>query len=413
MKFVRLFLLVLTGLSLSTHELQANLSSRIIQTLIDDAPSGTEIIVPAGHYRGSIRIKDDVVVRGSGADSCVIDGDGKGIGVLLGKNSAIIGFKIQNAPVLVHNQGNFAAVFECALFDYTQHAVLFSGGSGVLAHNRLQGNGSAVGVMVANANPLIVNNHISSNQTGVQITPNLTPTIMDNLFSNNAIAVAAIGTDARAALQRNIYDGNAQVTSGFASAGEVDPSGTGAGGFRLESGVATDAYRNLMRETFTTVVKHHPIIVYDLQPEAGAFDAIGLFPWATFTLTASTKDTVIQEYRAFDLLTRDSLHAEYAEDQMRPSVRVLNPQLTEKMRERYVLENRYVHPASYFDETPDRRTFKRMTNVAQIEVVIPEGYALLSSQPEGRQTSDADGRDVVVITSMGETIVQVNLERKP
>ena len=181
--------------------------------------------------------------------------------------------------------------------------------------------------------------------------------------------------------------------------------------FVLQRAEGSEAYRNLMSETYATLVKDHPIVIYDLHDNAGSFDVIGLFPWANFVLSSSTLDTRIETYRAYDIVKDQSLHAEYfLQNQQRPSVRVHNPELVEKMRERYVLENQYVHGPSYYDEADGRRVFKRHTNVSQIEIVIPSGYRLVSSVPEGILNTSHE-RPFLTIQDIGDTHLEVVMER--
>jgi len=187
---------------------------------------------------------------------------------------------------------------------------------------------------------------------------------------------------------------------------EEDP-----GAFILQRGADSALYRDLMNETYAAAVTDHPLVIYDLLEEAGAFDVIGLFPWANFSLSASTLDTAIERYHAYDIVEDQPLNAEYfLQNNQRPSVKVHNPELLEKMRERYVLENRYVHGPSYFDNAEGLRVFKRLTNVSQIEVVIPAGYELVSSKPEG-VLRDGFERPYLSINDIGDTHLEIVMRR--
>lgn len=382
----------------------------VIQDLLDVAQSGDEVVIPAGEYQGTVNIPVGVIVRGAGDEVTVLDGQGASEVVTFGKQSAIIGFTLRNGHILASGKGNFFGVMECTLEAYNGFAVLIPGGSGVLAHNRIAGAPGKTGILSASANPLIVNNLITGNQTGVQVHPHLIPTIINNLFIDNAVAVALIG-EAQAVIERNTLDRNGQDTTPTALPAGNYSGAVDAGAFVLQRGSATEAYRALMRETFDITVKDHPIVIYDLHAAPGSFDTIGLFPWANFVLSSSTLDTRIATYHAYDIVKDAPLHAEYfMQNEQRPSVRVHNPALLEKMRERYVLENHYIHAPSYFEEADGCRVFKRHTNVSNIEIVIPQGYRVVSSQPEGTLHAGFD-RPYLVIHDVGDTHIVVVMER--
>ncbi|HMO99282.1 MAG TPA: hypothetical protein PKE26_09260 [Kiritimatiellia bacterium] len=408
--FSRLFLcLVLIGSAARAEENPSQPAS-VIQTLIDAASPGDEVLVPAGRFTGVLTLKDGVIVRGAGDALTVLDGEGAAEVVAFGKESALIGFTIRNGAVLVSGKGYFIGLFECTLEDYRGFGIQLNGGSGVIAHNILRGNRHNTGLLCAAANPLIVNNLIEDHHIGVQLLPHLIPSLVGNLFRSNHIAIAGTA-EAQAIIERNLFDGN-----GTASAlGELPPGNevraVAADEFVLQRGVSTEAYRALMMEVYHAAVKDHPIIVYDLHPAPGSFDAIGLFPWANFTLSASAIDTRIEHHEAYDVVADRRLNSEYfVQGDNRPSVRVHNPELIEKMRERYVLENIYIHAPSYFEEPDGRRIFRRMTNVSQIEVVIPAGYRVVSATPAAVVHAGGD-RTYLTMEDIGVTHVEVIMER--
>ncbi|MGA1529735.1 MAG: right-handed parallel beta-helix repeat-containing protein [Kiritimatiellia bacterium] len=386
-------------------------STSLIQHRIDVAAPGDEVVVEPGIYHGTLQIKDGVFVRGAGEGEVTLDGQGAPQVVQLGKESAIAGFTIRNGGTLVANQGTFGGVFECTLESFGAFAIMLQGGSGVVAHNQIKGEAGRVAVLNMAANALIVNNVIEGNRVGVQIHPQLIPTLSDNLFRNNETAIEVVG-EAKAILERNLFYQNGRATSqegllaGSNTLVEEDP-----GAFILQRGADSALYRDLMNETYAAAVTDHPLVIYDLLDEAGAFDVIGLFPWANFSLSASTLDTAIERYHAYDIVEDQPLNAEYfLQNNQRPSVKVHNPELMEKMRERYVLENRYVHGPSYFDNAEGLRVFKRLTNVSQIEVVIPAGYELVSSKPEG-VLRDGFERPYLSINDIGDTHLEIVMRR--
>lgn len=390
----------------------AAIPASVIQDQIDLAQAGDEVVVAPGVYHGAITLKDMVTVRGAGEGVTILDGQGAGEVVAFGKESALVGFTVRNGQVLVASKGNFIGLFECTLEQFARFGVFFDGGSGVVAHNIIRGDGRGVGIMCASANPLIINNIIEGHRIGFQWVHHLIPSVIGNLFRGNVTAVHGAGA-AGIVLERNVFDNNQQV----ASFGEVPDSNevraVEPGEFVLPRGGAIDAYRNLMVQTYGEAVSDHPIIIYDLHAEPGVFDAITLFPWASFVVSASTLDTKIEQYEAYDWVGDRALHAEYFQGgDSRPGVKVHNPEIAEKMRERYVLENVYVHPGSYYDEADGRRVFKRMTNLAQIEVVIPAGYRVVSCVPEG-VLHEHSTRPYISIHDVGVTHIEVVMERLP
>ncbi len=414
MKKMSLFVMLaaLAGSVMSLNAQPTPLSALLIQDRIDAAVTGEEVLVPAGIYEGTLTLKDGVILRGAGDAVTILDGQGAAEVVTFGKESALIGFTVRNGRVLAANKGSFIGIFECTLEAFSHVAVYFENGAGVVAQTIITGNDrTTTGIFSAGANPLIINNVIANNRVGVHVLPHLIPSIVGNLFQSNSIAIDGPAS-ALAVIERNRFSDNGEDSrlGPLPASNEVGP--VEAHAFVLQRGLATSAYHDLMMETYHAAVKDHPIIVYDLQPQVAHFDAIGLFPWANFVLAASAVDTRIERYEAYDVVGNRALSAEYMEQpgDGRPSVRVHNPELLEKMRERYVLENRYVHAPSYLDEPDGRRIFRRMTNVSQIEVVIPAGYQAVSSTPASIEQNHG-GRSYLVMEDVGITHIEVIMER--
>ncbi|HMP35783.1 MAG TPA: right-handed parallel beta-helix repeat-containing protein [Kiritimatiellia bacterium] len=387
----------------------ALVSTATLQDMIDMTEPGGEVLVEPGVYHGTLVLRDGVTLRSTDGDAVtIIDGQGAETVVAFGKESALIGFTLRNGNVLVASKGHFIGLFECTLESFQRFGIFFEGGSGVVAHNLIRGNERSVGIFCFSANPLIINNVIEDNHIGFQWHPHLIPSLIGNLFRNNHVALYGASADT-IVLQGNLFDGNATV----ASFGEL-PAGNeiraiAPNEFVLARGQPTSLYRDLMDTTYEAAVKDHPIIVYDLHDEPGVFDAVTLFPWATFTVSASAIDTRIDTHEAYDWVADRALHSELIrEADQRPAVRVNNPEILEKMRERYVLESRYTHPASYVKEPDGRLVFRRMTNLAQIEVVAPIGYTVLESTPPGVVNEGGD-RVFVSIHDIGVTHVEVIL----
>jgi len=386
-------------------------SATVIQDLIDSANPGDEIIVPAGIYEGTLTINDTLVLRGAGDHATILDGQGASEVVKFGKEAILIGFTVRNGQVLATSKGNFIGIFECTFEGFQRFGIFFESGSGVVANNIIRGSEQSVGIFSYSANPLIINNVIEGCRYGFRWLGNLIPTLIGNLFRNNILAIHG-PEGGQIVLERNLFDGNREVYNlGNLPEGNEIRS-VAANEVVLQRGADTDTYRDMMDRSYEAAVKDHPIIVYDLHQEPSVFDAITLFPWASFVVSASAIDTVIEEYEAYDWVADRKLNAEFIKQaDQRPSVKVDNPEIVEKMRERYVLENRYVHPASYYDDADGRRVFKRMTNVSQIEVVIPEGYRVISYSPDAILYDNEGRRPYLSMQDIGNTYIEVVLER--
>lgn len=385
--------------------------SSFIQDLIDVAEPGSEIVVPPGIYNGTVAIRDTIVLRGAGESDTIIDGQAAPEVVTFGKESALIGFTVRNGSALAVNKGNFIGIFECTFDTFASRAISFEGGSGVVANNFIRGRGTGIGIYCFAANPVIINNMIESCGIGFQWGGPMIPALVGNLFRGNDMAING-QPGSNIVLERNLFDGNREVYNLGALPDGNEIRTVSADEFVMPRGTETSVYRDLMDHSYESAVKDHPIIVYDLHQEPGVFDAITLFPWATFTVSASAVDTKIEDYEAYDWVADRALNAEYLEQaDKRPSVRVNNPEIREKMRERFVLENRYVHPASYFDTEDGHRVFRRMTNLAQIEIVIPEGFRVVSFSPDAIQYSNPAGRPYLSMQDIGDTHIEVVLER--
>lgn len=383
----------------------------VIQDLIDSANPGDEITIPSGIYEGSLTIKDTIILRGAGDSSTIIDGKGAAEVVVFGKEAMLIGFTVRNGQVLATSKGNFIGIFECTFEGFERFGIFFEAGSGVVANNIIRGSEQSVGIFCYSANPLILHNVIEGCRYGFRWLGHLIPTLINNLFRNNILAIYG-PEDGQIILERNLFDGNRDVYNLGALPEGNEIRSVAASEFILQRGTDTGSYRDLMDKSYESAVKDHPIIVYDLHQEPSVFDAITLFPWASFVVSASTIDTIIEDYEAYDWVEDRKLNAEFVkQSDQRPSVRVNNPEIVEKMRERFVLENRYVHPGSYYDDADGRRVFKRMTNVSQIEVVIPEGYRVISFSPDAILYDNEGRRPYLSMQDIGNTYIEVVLER--
>jgi hypothetical protein len=382
-----------------------------LQETINAAEPGSVVAVPAGTYREALQLKDGVFLAGEGAETTILDGEGADVVVRAGKDSAIIGFTIRNGNTAVHNGGNFFGVFECVLTNFARAGIALERGAGVIANNVIEGDGNGRGILCAGANPYIDNNHIRRNQCGLLVWDHHIPVAVNNLFSGNTIAIQ-FARNATAVLRRNVYDGNGQVVMGGAP-GETDEiRPIRPGDARLARGARLDAYRALMKRARAEAVALHPVVSYDLSRGPGLFDVVVRFPWATFTIGASAKDTRIIEYGAYDWQTDAGLSARYVVvDGDRPAVEVRNDELTEKAQDRYVLEKLYAHAASFRDAGDGSLVFERDTNLSRIEVRLPPGYAAVEVSHDA-EVAQEGAQQVLRITDVGLTHVKVVM-RKP
>lgn len=381
-----------------------------LQAAINAATAGDIVNVPAGEYKGPIKLKDGVLLVGAGAETTIIDGQGQGTAVHAAKFAGIVGFTVRNALNGIHNGGQFIGVFECVFEGYQQFGLRLEGGSAVVANNHIRSVDRGTGIASFNSNPLIINNVIESNVTGIHVIPHLVPTIADNVFSRNRIGIRLDG-EAKAILRNNVFSGGGEtIRGGSLDASDIIRDLT-AEDFELPVGQNTAAYLELMRRVHDEAASLQSRVVYDLGATPGRF-GLGVFmPWATFNIGASTIDTVIETYDAYDRTTDAALNASFKMLGDRPSIDVSNPEITEKQLDRFVCEKIFVHPESYKLDNTGNLTFDRVTNLTRIEVKIPASYHVVEANPGALIESDASGREVVKLTEMGTTRVRIVMQR--
>ena len=401
---------LLVGSALTLSAIAEDIS---LQDLVNAAEPGAVVSVPAGAYKGPVQLKDgQTLFAEAGPDATRIDGGGAMTVLALGKDNAVIGFTLQNAQQLVRNNGNFFGLFECVLTNYSITGVAIEKGSGVVLNNQISGNRGGTGVLCIEANPYVGFNLIENNLTGFTVARWLIPTLDHNVFRSNDVAVSSLDGTA-IVMTGNIFDGNRVSVNGVGlGSNDVERAAT-AEELVLRRGLGVDAYRALMKEVYNQAMAAQPRIIYDLTDEPGKFNLIVTYPYATFTVSASAKDTIIRNYDAYDRQTDQSLQAQYLlAHGGYPSVAVVNPQLTDKAIDRYVLEKAFEHLPSYHDEADGHRVFNRLTNLPRIEVLLPAGWTLAGGNP-GVTVEARGNRQVAKLTSMGMTTVTLSLVKAP
>lgn len=378
-----------------------------LQELIDNS-SDAIIEVPAGTYQGPIVLNDDQFLVGAGADSTILEIPEGAVGVRGGHRSALMGFTVKGGNVGAQGQGQFLGVFECRFVGQRGVSVLFDNGCGVIANSVLQGQTpGATGVSLHRANPFLCNNVFASLEVGVRVSDTLVPVLQDNLFVDNKIAVL-LEKDAHVRLVGNRYSGCAQTVQG-GTPGESDRMETVAWDGSMPVVDATiEQYQTLMKTVYSSALLAHPCVIYGLGSELGAFDVVILWHRATFSIGASTPDTVIRAHTAYDMVTQNDLNSQYRYEG-RAFVDVINPLVMDAATERYVLENRYEHAPSLFINEQGQRVFRRETNLTRVEVFCPPGWVPVAVNMEAA-FDKVNGQIVVKVTRPGNKTVEVVME---
>ena len=385
---------------------QATNTVNPLQVLIDSAEDGAVISVPAGTYQGALTLKEGIVLMGDGADVTTIDGCGADT-VITGANDAmVIGLTIRNGRVTVNSHDISMGVFECRLGDFQAVGLQGMGGCAVIANNVIEGNQKNTGILCTMSNPFIMNNVVVSNAIGVQALQHAFPSLERNVFVGNGTAVL-VAAESSASLHANVFDRNGAILSGQKPdmSDEVRP--VILDGKIPISGGAVSAYRAMMAFALSEKLTEHPVVVYDLRLEPGSFGMSVLFPWATFSVAASAKDTQVARYEAFDSATAKNLNAQLVPQSPLPTVAVINPEIKDVNPQRYVLDCVYTHAGSYFVGGNGSRVFKRLTNVTNVQILVPAGFEAASVNFPSTIESLPGGGQVVKIARVGAKQLEV------
>lgn len=406
-------LLIAVSMSVGALSVRA-LSTDEIQARIDAAASGDTVYIPAGTYTGTVTIKDHVFLVGEeGAEKTILDGGGAPTVVTAGRHAAIAGFTIQNGNRGFYNGGRFVGVFECRVQDVRHQGLVFAKGSGVVANNLLVGyERGDTGIFVNEADPFISNNRVFDHNIGIQLYSKYVSTIIGNTFAQNTIAILA-GPDTELMLDGNIFYANTHHIRGHA----LGVTDTIVEQLELIYAIPhaekrIEAYKELMDVIYEKTIRRHAAVVYGLPIrglDTGRFQVTTYHPWASFTVAASTLDTHIERnHWAYDLIGDRALHSEFKAYGKRPAVTARNPKIVERESERYMLDTWYVHPASFYRDEDGRLIFKRTTNLARIEIEVPDGY--IPTAVNYPATFEwVEGRVVVKIDDIGYTTIEMSM----
>jgi hypothetical protein len=384
-----------------------------LQDLINAAQPGDIVTVPAGTYAEPVNIKEGVLlISEKGPDETIIDGQTAPFAVTFGKDAALIGFTVRGGQTALYNIGNFIGVFECIVTNFGQMGISIEKGSAAIMNTLVSGGTNTTGINCIEANPYVGFNIIENNHTGFNVSRWLIPTLDHNIFRNNQIGITSgDGTDV--VMNGNVFDGNGQNAVGVKLGTNDEIRAATAEELKLRRGMSAESYRALMKKVFEESAAAAPRIMYDLTDELGKFNLIVTYPYATFSVSASARDTIIRAYDAYDRSNDAALNAQYCvANGGFPTVAVINPQITEKAFDRFVLEKVFEHPASYSVTPEGKRVFDRLTNLTRIEVILPAGWSMEQAN-KGATAEMRNGRQVVKMTSMGMTTVHVVLARQP
>lgn len=144
---------------------------KTIQSAIDAAASGDYVKVSPGRYKENIKLREGVILQGTGAGSTTIDGGGKGNVVEGAKGAVIEGFTITNSG----KQGITGTMMDVGVSAYQTPMTI--------ANCRIVGNNTGIRTYFASAN--IVNNVISDNRMYGMYILYSNPAIKNNIIHSN------------------------------------------------------------------------------------------------------------------------------------------------------------------------------------------------------------------------------------
>jgi len=231
----RVVLLILAGLQIvfvqAAWATERHVPSQYltIQNAVDACMPGDVVIVAPGTYYENITMKDNVTVRGSGADVTTIDGGGNGHHVVVFNlaSGTISGFKITNSGSTPSYVGGVFAsqcsvrVENCIIVNNNSGIKLSSNSTGVIVGNLIMDNlggafcegievshsdatissnviahNSYSGISCKDSSPMIVNNTIYNNgHYGIYCNPISTQLIANNIITHHEYGIMAVGGD--------------------------------------------------------------------------------------------------------------------------------------------------------------------------------------------------------------------------
>ncbi len=399
-----------TNLLLAAAVISSTAWAGPIQDAINAAPNNGVVEIPAGVYQESIKVKDGITLVGAGAETTIIDAQGADTAVLLARNSMMIGFTIRNARTAVRNEnGSFVGVFECDILDFQNFGIRIESGSAALLHNRVMGDHRGVGIACFGSNPYVGYSLIQANRIGVQAVMEYIPTVDHCVFDDNETGIEVLNR-AQLVSKNNIFSRNKTAIVGQNLGADDAEREVAPEDLALHRGNSVESYRALMSKVFEQAAAMHPRVIYDLSDTPGRFHLTISYPWASFTVLASTKDTIIEAYDAYDRSTDHELRAAYQSATGYPGITLDNPELQEKSLDRYVLEKIFNHVPSLNFTADGALVFDRLTNISRIEVVPPPGYHFVEAGPGGTISTN-NGRESFTLTEIGFTRIHAVMSK--
>ena len=437
----RVLFLAVIGISAMMGAIPVSGQELDIQQLIDGAAPGDVIQVPAGTYRVNLILKEGVILEGAGAGVSVLDGGGIGP-VIVGEDGSVVkGFIITNGIEGVKLSGRLMGIFENIVTGNIGSGIRSGGGDCVIINNIISGNLGPAGIDTARSYVLAVNNIICAGPAGLKFwkSPRSTvannvvgfsevgairdeesaPDIFNNIFWENGedfrpeppegenlfLDPELITEDGVCRLQED----SPAATLGVPIAGLPEELTAGIGVSPVS--VSLPIYLGIMETAEANALDWKPLVEYELLEEIGSFGVTTSFVHPDFTVGSSTASTSIEEIKAFDRESLDTLIERLVADDP-PSVEVRSWGGINYPREkdRYVMESVFVKPESYFVDDDGRLHFVRKTNFARIKVAIPEGYTVESLTPEGEIDTEAG---VISILNPDQALIEINLVLSP
>ena len=418
-------------------------STEPIQVEIDQASPDDVIYIPAGEYVGKIVLKNGVSLVGSDDGETIIDGSDADIAIEGASDSILSNLTIISGRVAVDTGGAFMGIFDCTFLGHGSAAIHVCGGSAVIVNNIIEGGS----ISCNSSNPLIICNTIVTADTdGLWSWYGPGPTAVNNLIVCAKCAVHA-GAGSIPSLDNNAFWANESIFAGcepdinpiYADPLFLDPEGgdyrlspssplIGAGriiegfwederpdvGWNEGKRCAIEECRAFMELVAPDLIPDTSVVVYTLGHTTGEFLVTTKHPVNRFTVCSSTPNTPITDIEAFDeedevTLTADLIEDEYPRVKVESGEPILAP--AEPLEDRYILNNIYHSPESYYDDDMGLRIFRRKTNFPRVIIEIPDGYNATRASKNGIPI-EGDLSDVIEISSPGIKEIEVVLEKK-
>jgi parallel beta-helix repeat protein len=160
-----------------------------IQEGIDAASPGDTVSVAPGEYVESIRLKEGVIVKGSGADVTLINGSGSGywITVVAANDSKITGFTIKGGGHGIHAEGCRSLIIEGNVITHNIRGIYSYNSSAKIIRNKITQN-DWEGIKIRYSPSVeIISNVITRNGYGVKIYEGSDSMVVNNTLSHNSI----------------------------------------------------------------------------------------------------------------------------------------------------------------------------------------------------------------------------------